>query len=92
MNHYTDASQSPITEAIEKLPTFGSADKTRSDTQRHPQTTDISSRQQSFSGTEKARGERSTVLYPEEFWHGRAPTDTAGQREEKSCLTRIRTA
>jgi len=91
MNHYTDASQLPIMEAIEKLPTFGSADKERADTQRHPQTTDISSERQSFTDTEQVKSEPAKVLYPEEFWHGRAPTDTAGQMQEKNCLARIRT-
>src|SRR6516165_12693761 len=28
-------------------------------------------------------------FYPEEFWHGRAPTDTAGQREETSRVRHL---
>jgi Phage integrase family len=91
MNHYTDASQLPVIEAIEKLPRFGSADKARADTQRHSQTTDISSERQSSRDTKKASSESSKVLYPEEFWHGRTPTGTAGHSEDENCLARIRT-
>ena len=91
MNHYTDASQLPVVEAIENLPVFGSADTAAVDTQRNPQTADISSHSLSFRGTEKGTAEASKVVYPKEFWHERTAADTTGHFEEKNCLARIRT-
>ena len=94
MNHYTDASQLPVAEAIGKLPCFGSAgsaDTGHGNTQRHSQTPDISSNEQSPSGTSLADAESPKVVYPEEFWHNQPPIDTIEQPEEKSCLARTRT-
>ncbi len=86
MNHYTDASQLPVAEAIGKLPFFAFTDAA-SNPQRHPQTSDTPYNQQSSSGTHSADDKSSKVVYPQEFWHNQPPPDT----QEKNCLARIRT-
>ena len=91
MNHYTDASQLALAEAIEKLPSFGATCILGSDTQRHPQTPDIPCNQQSRDGTARPHEETSKVVYPEELWRNQAPTDTVGHPGEKNCLARTRT-
>jgi integrase len=86
MNHYTDASQLPLAEAIGKLPSFGFTGSA-SNPQRHPQTSDIPCNQESPSGTLSADDESSKVVYPQEFWRNQSPPDT----DEENCLARIRT-
>ena len=90
MNHYTDASQLPIYEAIENLPRFAESD-VFIDTQLDTQTPDRSRNSESPVGTASRPENTSKVVYPEEFWHNEAPTDVLGQAEEKSCLARTRT-
>jgi integrase len=90
MNHYTDASQLPVYEAIESLPSFGLS-VAHGDTQRDTQTTDFCSNRQSPAGTELTPSDPSKVIYPEEFWHELTPLDTLEQSEAKSCLARTRT-
>jgi hypothetical protein len=91
MNHYTDASQLPVAEAIGKLPSFGSVDSDSSNPQLHPQTPDFSRNREALHGTLPPETESSKVVYPEEFWQDQTPIDTVGQSEEKSCLARTRT-
>jgi len=90
MNHYTDASQLPVYEAIETLPNLAACAPS-GDTQRDTQTPDFSSNPQSPAGTEISQNESSKVVYPEEFGHNQPVTDIIGQSDEKSCLARTRT-
>jgi integrase len=63
MDHYTDASQLPLAEAIGSLPNFGPANNP----QIHPQSRDFLGDQQSQQDTKTQVLETSKVLYPEEF-------------------------
>jgi hypothetical protein len=87
MNHYTDASQLPLAEAIRSLPGFGRSDSP----QLHPQTPDFPSHQQSRQDNGPIVPEASKVVYPEEFWPNKSLEDTTGHSVGKNCLARTRT-
>ena len=89
-NHYMDASQLPIYEAIENLPRFAESD-VFIDTQLDTQTSDCSRNSESPVGTASRPENTSKVVYPEEFWRKPTPCDAIGQEYEKSCLARTRT-
>ena len=87
MNCYTDDSLLSTADAVRKLPSFGRPDTHRKNTQRHPQTLDISCTERSPAGIPLAEPQPSKVIYPEQFWPDQARSDVAVQ----NCLARIRT-
>ena len=87
MNCYIDDSLLSTADAVRKMPSFGRPDTQQKNTQRHPQTLDISCTQPSPAGIPLVESEPSKVIYPEEFWPDQARSDVA----EQNCLARIRT-
>ena len=90
MNHYTDASQLPVYEAIETLPNLA-AYAGSSDTQLNTQTTGLSRKHEPVPVTAPPTPVPSKVLYPEEFWRKQTATDAVGQSDAENCLARTRT-
>jgi integrase len=90
MNHYTDASQLPIAQAIQGLPSFGAAN-TQIHPHGHSQTSDAVGNNQTPQGTDVAHSEASKVVYPQQFWHAKTLTDAVGQSDAENCLARTRT-
>jgi hypothetical protein len=76
MNYHTDTNHLPLSDAIAKLPAFTTG-TTGTNTQIHPQTTDVCSQIESHLGIQRPIEERSNIIHPDRFSPQLAQVDTA---------------
>ena len=87
MNYYTDTNHLPLSDAIAKLPVF----TTGTNTQIHPQRSDVCSLTESRLGIQRQIDEAPNVVHPDRFSREMARFDVVADDAENGSSGRIRT-